>query len=324
MRFVVCGEALIDLAPLDRVDAPDTAGASTFRSTWEALSAGGPMNTAVGLARLGEDVQFCGRLSSDRFGRQLQAHLRANDVGLDLAVVSDEPTSLAVVSLDENQKASYAFHFDHTANFRWSPDELPTLGEGDWLQVASLVTVVEPAAGVLRDWVAGQSVPVSLDINVRPTVIPDPVRYWDTIRPWLETVGGLAGVLKASDDDVAFLAQGSGDEGTPADVLAAWAERFGASLAVVTLGPDGAEAVRTGGERVRRPGHVVDVVDTVGAGDTFMAGFLAVYADGADLAAALDSGIGASALVCTRQGPQPPTRDELDAFLIDRGRPIRR
>ncbi|GAB3702045.1 carbohydrate kinase family protein [Mariniluteicoccus flavus] len=313
-RFVVCGEALIDLAPVERVDLFGTPATSTFRTTWEALSAGGPMNTAVGLARLGERVEFCGRLSTDRFGRQLQSHLVANAVGLELAVVTDDPTSLAAVSLDENQKASYAFHFANTANFGWTRDELPELGEDDWLHIGSLATIVEPAAPVLLEWVRSTAARVSLDINVRPTVIADPGVYWETVRPWLETVGEHGGVLKASDDDVAFLARGAGVDGDPVEVLAGWGDEVGAAVSVVTLGSDGAAAAA--GERVvRRPGRTVEVVDTVGAGDTFMAGFLASYANDASLEDALDRGIAASALVCTRQGPQPPTRGELEAAL---------
>lgn len=312
MTFVVCGEALIDLAACGSAE-------STFRSTWEALSAGGPMNTAVALARLGERVEFCGRLSTDRFGQQLRDHLQANAVGLAHAVVCDQPTSLAVVSLDADQKASYAFHFHNTANFGWTPQELPTLADGDWLHVASLVTIVEPAASVLRDWTARHTGPVSLDINVRPTVIADPERYWQVIEPWLATVGAAGGVLKASDDDVAFLARGAGVEGDPMEVLAQWAATSGASLAVLTRGADGAEAVRvvdgTQVERCHRPGRVVELVDTVGAGDTFMAGFLSAYAQTPDLAAALDRGIAASAIVCGRQGPNPPTMSEVGALI---------
>lgn len=309
-RFVVCGEALIDLAAED-----EDQGTDTFRSRWEALSAGGPMNTAVALARLGQPIDFCGRLSTDRFGRQLRSHLEANGVGLGRAVTSDQATSLAVVSLDGAGKASYVFHFADTANFGWLPHELPALVDADWLHVASLVTIVEPAATVLQPWVAAHGGPMSVDINVRPTVIADPHEYWRKVEPWLDLVGRRGGVFKASDDDVEFLARGAGEDGDPVEVLARWAHRFGASLAVCTLGPSGAVAVSSSGT-VRRPGRLVDLVDTVGAGDTFMAGFLAAYAaDPQDVAGALDRGIAASALVCGRQGAQPPTAEELDAAM---------
>ena len=143
-RIVVCGESLIDLVP--------TAPAGDTRASgWRALSAGGPMNTAIGLARLGNPVEFLGRLGDDAFAGQLRRHLAANGVGTALAVDAPQPTSLAVVSLDEAGKASYTFHFAGTANFGWRADELPELGGDDWLHVASLVTVVGPGHTVLLD-----------------------------------------------------------------------------------------------------------------------------------------------------------------------------
>lgn len=306
-RFTVCGEALIDLVPDHDVDS--------FRSTWAALSAGGPMNTAIGLARLGHDVQFCGRLSTDRFGTQLQRHLRANGVGLDTAVLSEDPTSLAIVSLDEHAQPSYTFHFGGTANFGWRPGELRRTGPTEWLHVASLALVVPPGAAVLADWAAGHPGPMSIDLNVRPSVIPDPETYWAAASRWIEIAGSHGGVLKASDEDVAFLARGSGDRGEPIDVLGRWAADAGCSLAVATLGADGAAASTRDGERLVVPGYDVEVLDTVGAGDTFMAGFLSAYAAAGDLSDALRRGVAAAALVCTRRGAQPPSTAELEAFL---------
>lgn len=273
------------------------------------------MNTAIGLARLSNTVQFCGRLSHDRFGDQIRSHLDGNDVALDFATFCDDPTSLAVVSLDERAQASYAFHFTGTANFGWRPEELPALSEQDWLHLASLALVVPPGAGVLAEWARRHPGPMSIDLNVRPTVIPDPAAYWDAVRPWIDIVGANGGVLKASDEDVAFLALGSGDRGEPIEILGDWADAAGCSLAVATLGPEGAVARHADGTRSVADGRRVEVVDTVGAGDTFMAGFLASYAADLDVAAALNRGVAAAALVCTRQGAQPPSTAELETYL---------
>lgn len=308
---MVCGEALIDLVAAEA--GPPEAG-QTFRSAWSALSAGGPMNTAIGLARLGETVDFVGRLSTDQFGQQLQAHLGGNAVSLDRATVCDDPTSLAVVSLDADGKATYAFHFAGTANFGWRGEELPAIGATDWLHVASLALVVPPGAEVLLEWAARHSGPLSLDINVRPSVIADPGEYWARVEPWLELAGRNGGVVKASDEDVDFLAAASGERGDAIATMAAWRRRFGFVAAVVTLGAEGAWATGETGE-VAVPGRAVSVVDTVGAGDTFMAGFLAEYARSGDLGGAVGTGVGAAAYVCTRQGPQPPSRSELADFL---------
>jgi fructokinase len=311
VRFVVCGEALVDLGLI--------AAENSFRSTWAALSAGGPMNTAVGLARLEETVEFCGRLSTDRFGDQLRAHLGGNGVGLGLATICADPTSLAVVSLDEQQRASYTFHFSGTANFGWRTDELPRLEPTDWLHVASLATVVEPGSGVLHAWTDQHTGPLSFDINVRPTVIADPLDYWSRVEPWLALLGRHHGVVKASDEDITALAAASGAEpGTdPTATMAQWQDRYGFAIGVVTLGPEGAwaRAAERPAEPVRAVGRRVQVIDTVGAGDTFMAGFLAAWAGGAPLEQAMTQGVAAAAYVCTRQGPQPPSRRDLEAFV---------
>lgn len=311
-RFVVCGETLIDLVKDE--DAPS----DTFSSSWLALSAGGPMNTAVALGLLGNPTQFLGRISTDDFGRQLRGHIERAGVQLDLAVTTDEFTSLAVVSLDEQGKASYAFHFDQTANFRWQPDELPALSADDWLHIASLALVVEPGAEVLLDWVRGTSAPISIDINVRPTVISDPAEYWRRVQPWVALVGERGGIVKASDDDLAFLARAGG--GADWKQLAeGYRTEHGVGHVLVTRGEGGASALPREGDWVDVAGFPTEVLDTVGAGDTFMAGFLDGFvARGAGLSDALTRGAAAASIVCGRKGAQPPSTEEVDALVATR------
>ena len=305
-RSVVCGEALIDLVP-------GAASDDTRASTWRALSAGGPMNSAIGLARLGVPVEFLGRLGDDAFAAQLRGHLAANGVGTTLAVAAAQPTSLAVVSLDEVGKASYTFHFAGTANFGWRADELPELGEGDWLHVASLVTVVGPGHEALLAWVKSGTGPLSVDVNVRPTVIPDMAAYWAAIEPWLRVVGERGGLVKGSDEDFEHLAAHSGLPVDPAELVVALRERYGVTWAVVTRGADGAVSAGPDGlASVASP--PVDLVDTIGAGDTFMAGLLdGLVVRGLPLEDALGRGALAASLVCEREGADPPTAAELDA-----------
>ena len=200
-RFVVCGETLIDLVQ------SDAATSDSHSSTWLALSAGGPMNSAVALGKLGCDTHFLGRISRDAFGRQLRQHILEANVKLDLATESSQSTSIAVVSLDEQGVASYTFHFNDTANFGWQVDDLPELNSDDWLHIASLSCVVSPGAEVLLDWMHDVTAGVSYDINVRPTVITDPDAYWSKVQPWLRMVGRRGGIVKASDEDIKFLAK---------------------------------------------------------------------------------------------------------------------
>ena len=317
-RFVVCGETLIDLVQAD------AGGADSFSSTWLALSAGGPMNSAVALGKLGADAHFLGRVSRDAFGRQLRQHILEANVKLDLATESSQATSIAVVSLDELGVASYTFHFHDTANFGWQIDDLPELNSDDWLHIASLSCVVSPGAEVLLDWMRDVRSGVSYDINVRPTVITDPDAYWSKVQPWLRVVGRRQGIVKASDEDIKFLAKaaasGSAESSDdPVDVAGLWVEQYGLGLAVITLGPGGGVAVEPDGNVTRVPGFPTKVVDTVGAGDTFMAGFL----DGwvklqVGLAASLERGAAAASIVCSRRGAQPPTSAEVDDLIAER------
>jgi fructokinase len=321
-RFVVCGEALIDLVQ------PDTASRDSFSSTWLALSAGGPMNSAVALGKLGADTHFLGRLSRDAFGRQLRQHILEANVQLDLATESSQATSIAVVSLDEKGVASYTFHFNDTANFGWQIDDLPELNIDDWLHIASLSCVVSPGAEVLLDWMRGVKSGASYDINVRPTVITDPDVYWTKVQPWLRVVGRRQGIVKASDEDIKFLAkaeasgaaQRGGESGSdPVELAGRWVEEYGLGLVVITLGPGGGAAVEPGGNITRVPGFPTKVVDTVGAGDTFMAGFLDGYVKlQLGLAGSLERGAAAASIVCSRRGPQPPTSAEVDDLIAER------
>jgi fructokinase len=316
-RFVVCGETLIDLVQAD-------AESDSFSSTWLALSAGGPMNSAVALGKLGADTHFLGRLSRDAFGRQLRQHILEANVKLDLATESSQATSIAVVSLDDQGVASYTFHFHDTANFGWQVDDLPELSSDDWLHIASLSCIVSPGAEVLLDWMRDVRSGVSYDINVRPSVIADPDVYWGKVQPWLQVVGRRQGIVKASDEDIKFLAkaeasgagQGGGD---PVELAGTWVEQYGLGLAVITLGPGGGVAIEPDGDITRVPGFPTKVVDTVGAGDTFMAGFLDGWVKlNQGLEGSLERGAAAASIVCSRRGAQPPTSAEVDDLIAER------
>lgn len=304
MRFVVCGENLIDLIRVETV--------SSSESRWAALVGGGPLNTSLALARLGAEVTYLGRLGADAFGAQIEGHLRGNGVGLELAVRSGDPTPLAVVSLDQDGKAEYTFHFDGTSSFSWRQGEFPELGPNDWLHFGSIGFVVGTGVDPLLEFVAGTRASLSFDLNIRPTVIPDRARYFDVIEPLLAAVGASGGIAKASDDDIMWLV----DDDDPLAYAQKWTQDYGLSLFLVTLGANGAVAMLPDGSRLSVPGQKVDLVDTVGAGDTFMSGFLAQFAlDPLDVEEAMRHGVAASAIVCTRKGANPPTRDEVLAFL---------
>jgi len=191
----VCGEVLIDLIP----------GADGVRV---AHVGGGPANTAKALARLGHDVQFIDGISTDEYGVAARKELLDDEVKLDLALTSDKPTCLAIVSLDANGGASYEFKIDGTATFdfnlNWLPD--PSRYKPQVLHIGTLVTVIQPSADVLYDWAmqVAEFAPIVFDPNIRPSVMGDRDVYEAAVEKW----AALSSVIKVSDDDMAWLYPG--------------------------------------------------------------------------------------------------------------------
>ena len=177
---------------------------------------------------------------------------------------------------------------------------------------------------MLLDWMHDVTAGVSYDINVRPTVITDPDAYWSKVQPWLRMVGRRGGIVKASDEDIKFLAKaassGAGEsEADPVELAGRWVEQYGMGLGVITLGPGGGAAVELGGNITRVPGFPTKVVDTVGAGDTFMAGFLDGYVKlQLGIEGSLERGAAAASIVCSRRGAQPPTEAEVDDLIAEK------
>ena len=229
-----------------------------------------------------------------------------------------------MVSLDDEGVASYTFHFSDTANFGWQTDDLPDLAADDWLHIASLSCVVNPGAAVLLDWMRGVPSGVSYDINVRPTVITDPEEYWTKVQPWLRVIGRRAGIVKASDEDIKFLAEADGSGGPipdsgadPIDVAAGWVEQYGLGMAVITLGPGrrrgrGAGRQDDPGQRLSRPRWSTP---SAPATPSWPASSTAGSSSGSTWSDSLRRGAAAASIVCSRRGAQPPTSAEVDALI---------
>jgi len=299
VRIWVCGEVLIDLIP-------DTSGERVPHV------GGGPANTAKALARLGHDVYFIDGISSDKYGQISRQELLDDEVKLDLALNSEKPTCLAIVSLNENGGASYVFEIDGTATFdfsdSWLPD--PARYKPSVLHIGTLVTVIQPGADVLYDWAmqVAEFAPIVFDPNVRSVVMNDRDEYLAAVERWV----AISSVVKVSDDDMAWLYPGQ----QYADVAKRWISD-GAALVVVTRGADGLVGFTADGS-VEVPGVKVDVADTVGAGDTVGAivveamiekGILNLTGD--TLKAVLNRAAIAAGITCSRKGAQPPYKHEL-------------
>jgi fructokinase len=308
--FAVVGEALIDLS------APADDGASIARP------GGSPMNVAIGLARLGQPTAFAGRLSDDPIGTLLRRHLERSGVDLRYVTESTDPSTIALVELSGGQ-ARYEFSL-RGADFQWTADELAFLpGGAVAVHFGSLASWLPPGAAAIAAVVgrlrADGSILISYDPNVRPSLLPDAA----AARRQIEASIGLAHVVKASSEDLAWL--------YGAQTAEAAAERWlelGTELVVITAGPDGATAWTRGHPPVTRPAFPSPLADTVGAGDAFMSGLLDALArrsllapaslarlgDAGTLASILDDASLVAGITISRPGADPPRRAEVDAL----------
>lgn len=294
---LVVGESLVDVVEASDGPAAEHPGGSAA-------------NVAVALARLERPVRLATSFADDSRGRLIAEHLAASGVGLAADPHVVRRTSAATATLDAHGAASYAFDLD------WRLAEVPVEPAPLLVHVCSFSAVLEPGAGSVRravEAVAGRSV-VSYDINLRPAV----TGTGDEIRRRVLELATRADLVKASDEDLEAL--------WPDGVGRAIAELLarGPAAVVVTRGGGGAECHTPSGV-VRSRAVVVDVADTIGAGDTFSAGLLdALWQRGAltpdglreldaeAWRAVLDHAARAAAVTVSRPGADPPYRGELD------------
>jgi fructokinase len=273
---------------------------------------GGPANTAKALARLGHEVQFIDGISSDQYGLMSRKELLDDEVKLDLALKSDKPTCLAIVSLAENGGASYEFEIDGTATFDFSLAWLPDSSryKPNVLHIGTLVTVIQPGADVLYDWAirVAEFAPIVFDPNIRPAVMGDRDKYQMAVEKW----AAISSVIKVSDDDMAWLYPDQKYQ----DVAQRWIND-GAALVVITRGADGLLGITADGS-VEVPGVKIEVADTVGAGDTVGAIIVEAMVEKGILnlndevlKATLHRAAVAAGITCSRKGAQPPYKHEL-------------
>ncbi len=290
-RFLVVGESLVDIVQPLADEATVAPG-------------GSPMNVAVGLARLGVPTTLVTELGDDPHGDLVVDHVRA--CGVDLSEESVRPggrTSTATARLGADGAASYEFELS------WALDVQRLPAEVSGLHVGSLGAVLAPGRDAVLD-LLGQAreagVFVSYDPNVRPAFLPT----WADIA----AVAEQADVVKMSDEDLELLRPGAETPTVAHELLGNGRTR----LVVVTRGAHGAVAF-TDDTNVEVESPPTDLVDTVGAGDSFMAALVAVLLqweapralDAEQLRTLLEASALAAAITCSRRGANPPTRQEL-------------
>ena len=316
--IVVIGEALIDLI-------------SKESGKYQAVVGGANANVALALAVRGEKQAFLGRISSDGFGQQIRNHLSNHGVNLNHSVFAKEQTTLAVATIDSAGVASYSFYTNQTADWGWTKEELPSISKLNELgvqaiQYGCLTMAMEPGNKVIEQWLSEiyqtQSITLSHDLNIRPALGFD--RESELAR--VEKLNRISHIIKASDADVEWLYDLP--TGSNLDEIA---EKWSVGkLVVITRGAEGVSIYRDE-NRLDVAGFPVNLVDTVGAGDTYIATLLSELMSAGSLGAGPSEKISqltetqliefsktanaAAAIVCERTGCQPPTKPEILARI---------
>ena len=307
-----CGDALVDFLPVKSVDG---------RSAAVPVVGGSCLNIAVGMARLGSPAGFVGGISTDLFGRMIADHALTSQVELRYATRSEHQTTLAFVRTVEGEP-QYAFYDEATASRNWTHrrGSIP-FAEIEAIHIGSTTLANDKGAAqaqaIIED--AGGSTTISFDPNCRPNLVRHKTAYVDQMNAFAAS----ANIVRMSDVDFEFLYGGS-DHGQWAKSLIA----AGASLVVVTRGIKGAQAWHREAGPVEVEAPATDVVDTIGAGDSFQAALLfalraigriktesLAQLDAGELRRALSFASTCAAFTCGRAGADPPRQSDVGAAL---------
>lgn len=280
----VAGDALLDITRTDNLEEKSVGG--------------GAVNTARVLGNLGIPTWFIGCLSDDKNGKLIENSLKESGIHLDYVHRSKLPTATAILSLDKHGNASYNFDFKAKATFEfddWLPKVQPKI-----LHVGSLSSVLEPGASALFSWATTLKSEIIYDPNIRPMIFQDKEGYRKSFIRW----ASISKIVKLSADDLKWLGFG-------VDSIL----EFGVEIVVLTLGENGIRA-SSRSFAVEVAAVPVDVVDTVGAGDTVGAViaetlYLGRPLNSENLKISLEKAAIAASITCGKKGAVPVTRNEL-------------
>ena len=307
--ILCCGEALIDMVAAPSLDGPDG---------FVPHSGGAVFNTAIALGRLGARTGMITGLSRDMFGDQLADALKASDVDTTHIIRSDRPSTMAFVKLEDGQ-ASYSFFDENSAGRMIRAEDMPELpSDITALFFGGISLASDPSASAYAALLDRQGGPraVMIDPNIRPLFITDADGY----RRRMAAMISQADIVKVSDEDLNWL---NPAPLTQAEKISAMLDT-GPSVVIVTQGAEGAIATLADGTSIAVPAVKTNVVDTIGAGDTFNAGFLAKLSelglltpealgtlDPDALRDAMTYGARVAAITVSRAGANPPWANEL-------------
>jgi len=261
--IICCGEALVDMIPMQ---GPN--GGLRGEQVYAPLAGGALLNTAVALGRLGVNAGMISGISTDLFGELLVSALKDSNVCTDFLIRSPSPTTLAFVALNDGQ-ASYTFYDENSAGRRIEEASLPMLPDAvSTLYFGGISLISEPGAHSYCSLAEREHKKriIVLDPNIRTSFIEDEKSY----RARLARVMALADIIKVSDEDLDWLVPGQMEQ---ADKVASLGSD--SCIVILTKGSEGTTAYLPNGKVLSQAVPMVNVVDTVGAGDTFNAGFMA-------------------------------------------------
>lgn len=307
--ILCCGEALIDMIPI-----PMENGEKRFAP----LSGGAIFNTAIALGRLGVQTGMLTGMSNDLFGQQLTSSLHASHVDTSLVAYSNSSTTLAFVELTDGH-ASYTFYDENTAGRTLKSDDVPDVPvEVGCLYFGGISLCSEPGADTYLALAIKESKDrvIAIDPNIRANFIEDMASY----RKRLDAFFDIADIVKVSDEDLNWIMPGTE---SLTEKVAMLKER-GPSIIILTRGSEGASAFFNDDASISVPANRVEIVDTVGAGDTFNAGVLArlsnlglltkkgiLKIEANEMREALANGAKVASVTVSRSGANPPWAHEL-------------
>ena len=306
---LVTGEALVDVVHGINGEIKNIPG-------------GSPANTAVALARLGTKTYMKARTSHDQFGEEIRNYLTNQDVNLEYSLVVDSPSSVINAVIQKDGSAKYEANLKGAADYGWTFEELNQVIDPDIqiVQLGSLTSYVEPGATNVEKWFSqlrqSNNYLLTFDPNIRHPL--DGENEVD-VRKKAKKLASLSHVVKASDEDLNWIFSNNNPQDSAIKII-----ENGASLVIVTLGKKGAFAVNKKHEIVEVTANEIEVIDTIGAGDTFAAALITQLLENSwinknalenlgsdDLTEILTHCSAASAITCSRQGANPPHRHEV-------------
>ena len=306
---LVIGEALVDVVHGINGEIKNIPG-------------GSPANTAVALARLGTKTYMKARTSTDKFGTEIRNYLTNQNVNLDYSLVVKSPSSVVNALIQKDGSAQYEANLRGAADYGWTFEELDQVIDPDIqiVQLGSLTSYIEPGATNVEEWFSqlrqSNKYLLTFDPNIRhPLDGENEVE----VRSRAKKLASLSHVVKASDEDLNWIFSNNNPQDSAINII-----ESGASLMVVTLGKKGAFAVNKKLEIVEVTANEIEVIDTIGAGDTFAAALITQLLENSwinknaldilssdDLTEILTNCSAASAITCSREGANPPHRHEV-------------